>query len=515
MFAAMALARADDGPAGNWKVVLPGQIQDKPLWILQLANKDGKWSGKILAQEPELQARASVESVSVDNGLLDIKLKLNDAVTIRIQARQPKEKDAKVLASVAVQQTIGPAVLEPTTLTSLDPFEVNKELLSRQTAGHEVVQAALNLLRQAAAHKAKPEEVRAWADRAAKNAEPYGPLWHRKVVLDIAEALGGQDGFAATALQYARQAERLLEDKDSPATKKKVLTALGAALEKAGKTDEAKEVQARNDKIALVAVQPFAGRKGKSNRAILVELFTGAECPPCVASDLAFDALEKTYKPSEVVLLQYHLHIPGPDPLTNTDTESRQKFYGNSIRGTPTLIFNGKPGAQGGGSIDAAQPKYEQILGIIEPLLEKPAKATLKLSATRKGDKIDIKADVADLEETGPDVRLRLALVEDKVSYTGGNKQPQHHSVVRSMPGGPAGTVLKDKTLSKSVSVDLQELRKHLGDYLEKVASDPEQPIKWKDKPMELKKLRVVAFVQNDDTGEVIQAAQADVTDTE
>ena len=29
-----------------------------------------------------------------------------------------------------------------------------------------------------------------------------------------------------------------------------------------------------------------------------------------------FDALAKTYKPSEVVLLQYHIHVPGPDPLT-------------------------------------------------------------------------------------------------------------------------------------------------------------------------------------------------------
>ena len=58
----------------------------------------------------------------------------------------------------------------------------------------------------------------------------------------------------------------------------------------------------------------------------LVELFTGAQCPPCVAADIAFDAeAVKSYKAADVVLLQYHLHIPGPDPLTNADSEKRQQ----------------------------------------------------------------------------------------------------------------------------------------------------------------------------------------------
>jgi hypothetical protein len=32
-----------------------------------------------------------------------------------------------------------------------------------------------------------------------------------------------------------------------------------------------------------------------------------------------------------------------------------------------------------------------------------------------------------------------------------------------------------------------------------------------KDRPMEMKKLKVVAFVQNDDDGEVLQAVQVEV----
>src|SRR5262249_22800010 len=159
--------------------------------------------------------------------------------------------------------------------------------------------------------------------------------WRRDVILGIATMLGEQEGYATIALQYARQAERLLQpDKDLPSMQKAVYEALAAALKASGKEDEAKEDEARIDKIdTKIKPESFAGRKAKSDRVVLVELFTGAQCPPCVAADMAFDALGKTFKPSEVVLLQYHLHIPGPDPLTNADTETRARFYGRAIEG--------------------------------------------------------------------------------------------------------------------------------------------------------------------------------------
>ena len=44
---------------------------------------------------------------------------------------------------------------------------------------------------------------------------------------------------------------------------------------------------------------------------------------------------------TELIGLQYHLHIPGPDPLTNKDSMARQQYYGDEIGGTPTVFFNG------------------------------------------------------------------------------------------------------------------------------------------------------------------------------
>src|SRR5207247_1179085 len=145
-------------------------------------------------------------------------------------------------------------------------------------------------------------EVRGWAEKAIKAAGLYGPGWQRDILLGVAQVLGQQTGYEAIALPYAQRAERLLDDKEPPAVRKQVLEVLAGVLEKAGKAEEAKKVQARIAKLDFsIKPRPFAGRKGNSDRVVLVELFTGAQCPPCVAADLAFDALKKTFKPSEVV----------------------------------------------------------------------------------------------------------------------------------------------------------------------------------------------------------------------
>src|SRR5262249_7997514 len=152
--------------------------------------------------------------------------------------------------------------------------------------------------------------------------------------------------------------------------------------------------EARLDKIDIsVKPEKFAGRKTKSDRVVLVELFTGAQCPPCVAADLAFDALTKTYKPDEVILLQYHMHIPGPDPLTNPDNEARFEFYGDAVEGTPAVVMSGSPLESAGGSFEDGSGLYKAYRKTLDQLLERPGKAKVTASATRKGDKIDITAE--------------------------------------------------------------------------------------------------------------------------
>ena len=126
-----------------------------------------------------------------------------------------------------------------------------------------------------------------------------------------------------------------------------------------------------------------------------------------------------------------------------------------------------------------------------------------------KGSKLSINAEASDLDDPGDKMRLRLALVEDEVNYKGGNGLGHHHFVVRALPGGAEGLALKDKSGKQTVTVDLDDVRKKLTGYLDEAAKDLEFPSK--DRPMELKKLKVIALVQNDITKEILQAVQADV----
>jgi len=499
-------------PAGTWKVMLPLEksLAGEALWLVKLEQKDGKWTGSVLASGATVR-KATFEDLKVTKEAVRFSLKIPEQV-FRFEFRLPAEQATTVYGTLALSaNSVTPAELEKTTLTSLDPFDLAKETLSKKKDGAAVVQAAMSLLGMATEKKAKAEEVRSWAARAVKASEAYGPRWQRNVLLGVVGVLGEQKGYENIALTYARQAERLLDDKDRPDMRKRVLDALASALTKAGKADDAKEVEARVKKISLaVKTQPFAGRKSKSDRVLLVELFTGAEHPASVAAVLAFDALGKTFKPSEVVRLQYHLHAAGPDPLSNPDSEARVRYYRRLIEGIPAVLVDGRPLRIEPGEAAGAWATYDEMVEALKPLLEAPARAKLKATATRKGGKISIEANVSDVQAEDDDIRLRVALVEQQVAYTGRNKVAEHQNVVRAFAGGPEGEkITKDKPFSKTLTVDLDEVRKGLKDYLEKTGKDT--PFPNKERPLALKNLRVIAFVQNDATREVLQAIQVDV----
>jgi hypothetical protein len=69
-------------------------------------------------------------------------------------------------------------------------------------------------------------------------------------------------------------------------------------------------------------VEPFA-RERSTERVVLVELFTGAHFLHCIAADIAFDAALKSYKPRDVILLQYNTNIPQLNLLINADADKR------------------------------------------------------------------------------------------------------------------------------------------------------------------------------------------------
>jgi len=368
--------------------------------------------------------------------------------------------------------------------------------------------------------------VQEWLDTVQRSAESYGPRFQLDYAMKLVETLAKERDYADLSASVAAKAESLLDPKAPPLAQLRFLSTLGGALKKSATPEKLKDMEARIEKLEQPAFAEyaktaldftpakFAGRKGKSDRAVLIELFTGAMCPPCVAADLAFDAVEKAFPSKDVVLLQYHLHIPGPDALTNGDCEKRGEFYGRTLRGTPTIYFNGKSdkNLQGGGGREDAEEKYKEYREALEGMLEKPASAQLQAKAVRKGDKIAIQASVKDLAKPGESTRLRLALVEDWVRYKSRNGMLYHHRVVRAFPGGAAGLALTKANVDHAVTIDLGELRTGLNKYLDDFAKN-ESPFPDAHRPLRLRNLHVVAFVQHDDTYEVLQAVDVAVTE--
>jgi hypothetical protein len=435
--------------------------------------------------------------------------KLTSAVTaLRGKAAREKDKDKRK----ELVEILGEAQKEADEKVP----DLLREVVSKHADTPFALDAAADLLRGGAKYKLTAAEASKLLSLIEQQSIPFGPRFARVQRINAVESVVVSKELAGSA---DAAADRLAKTPGVSADfRSRALVARKTALEALGKTDEVKAITAEIAKLEgeidteyLAKVPPFkptafAGRKDKTaNQVVVMELFTGAQCPPCVAADVAFDALQKSYKPTELVLIQYHLHIPGPDPLTNTDTEARAKYYG--ANSTPTTLFNGEKKAAGGGGMANAESKFKQYTGVIDPLLEKSTDAKVTGKANRNGDKIDIAVEVAGGE--GDDMKLRLLVVEENVKYVGGNNLRFHHQVVRAMPDGAEGVAIKDKTFKHTATADLADVRKSLTKYLDDYANN--RPFPKPARPMDMKAVRVIALVQNDKTKEIVQALQIEV----
>jgi hypothetical protein len=431
-----------------------------------------------------------------------------------IQSKMLKEKDAE--AKKELQKELTAARDE---VTEKLPGLL-RDVIAKHADSVAAAESAMTLFRNPQV-KLTPDEAAKMADIVRKQSEPYGTKFEVANVTALAEAVATRKDVGPLALKLVEPLAKALTDATSPTDQVKVLTLYKTALTNAGKTDELKAIDARLVKIEtkldeeyMAKVPPFkpatyAGRKeAGANQIAVMELFTGAQCPPCVAADVAFDALAKAYKPSELVLIQYHLHIPGPDPLTNADTQARARYY--SANSTPSTFFNGKSAAGGGGGMANAENKFKQYAGVIDPILEKKTDVKVGGKATRTGDKISINVTVDGAD--GDDLKVRLLVVEETVRYVGSNQLRFHHHVVRAMPGGADGVAVKDKAFKHTATADVGNIRTALTKYLDGYAANT-RPFPKPDRPMDMKHLKVIALVQNDKTKEIVQAAEFDLGD--
>ncbi len=275
--------------------------------------------------------------------------------------------------------------------------------------------------------------------------------------------------------------------------------------EKHGKADGVDQFLEKiyNDAMAALVSEPVKERaKPEANKVVLIELFTGARCPQCVSADLAASTLSRIYPQSMVVTLRYHQHIPGADPMSNEDSESRFfNYYRRSS--TPTGSFNGKELLAIGGPL----PRVTEVLADLKKNtaeeLEKSSSTRIELTATREGDSVSIncKATGEGLGEGRK--RLRVVLAETRVDFKAPNGIRHHDMVVRKVVTGDKGIAAKEGEIVYEGKVDVAKLKADLLDYLNKYEKN--QSVIVGSKPLDLKALTVVAFVQDDENKEVLQ----------
>lgn len=285
---------------------------------------------------------------------------------------------------------------------------------------------------------------------------------------------------------------------------------------KHGKTDGLDEFK---EEIYRKRTLSFADKPAEEapagNRLVLCELFTGSSCPPCVGADFATGALEITYPKTQVIVLRYHQHIPGPDPLTNADGEDRFSSYYH-LQSTPTVLLNGAPVNNVGGFLPNSPDIYRGLKTLVDQQLTQKAAVKVRINARIQDGNLQVVADVQGLEELkgdAKDVRLRVIIAEDEVHFLARNGVRSHEMIVRRMIGGPGGVEVKDGKLAVKESIPMAELKTSLVDYLKKY--EESENIDFPAKPLDLKRLHVVAFVQNDESHEVLQTNAIAVTSTD
>ena len=252
---------------------------------------------------------------------------------------------------------------------------------------------------------------------------------------------------------------------------------------------------------------------GRSDRTVLIEVFTGSGCPPCAGADVGFDIAMERYARQDVAVLMYHQHVPRPDPMSNPDAQKRAEYY--AVRGVPTYAIDGKDKV-GGGSRDMAKEFYERTNPDIERELQTPAGGELRVDASRERGAVRVRAAFERTLSDSPDLRLHIALAEKRVRYSGENGIRFHPFVVRSLAGGPGGYALGgSKSMDVEHSFDLEKiavgLKAHLDDFeVNNTRFGKFQFIEKKDK-IDANNLAVVVFVQDEKTKEIIQASYVDL----
>ena len=249
--------------------------------------------------------------------------------------------------------------------------------------------------------------------------------------------------------------------------------------------------------------EPFKAPADWKGKTVLAELFTGSECPPCVAADMGFDGLIETYPAKYLAVLEYHLPIPRPDPIMNPATKKRQEYYG--INSTPMVVIDGEKDTSGGGPRGLSETKFKQYKAAVDGRFATAPATMLKVKAVLKGDIVSVEFDPG---QAVPGAEYNVVLVQGEEKYKSSNGLMVHKMVVRDFVTIEPGAA---RTASFDLAGSEQKADQYLTDFENTNTRFRGFKFPERHNKIDRGRLRVVFFAQDGPTKKVLNAAVADV----
>ncbi len=225
----------------------------------------------------------------------------------------------------------------------------------------------------------------------------------------------------------------------------------------------------------------------QSPRIILFEELSNASCGPCAAQNPTFHAFFTQQNPNRVLGISFRSRYPGRDVMHDANVavhDGRVTYYGSP--GVPHVRMSGRtapPSAgwyDGGAADTVAQSKFLAALPATSPI-------TLNVTEERTGTTGNVTVSVNSTDALA-NATVKIVVVEAHHNYAsaGTNGEKDFYNVAREMLPSVGGTAItltagETKTITQSYTIDAAN---------------------WN-----VDQLFVIAFVQNDNTKEILQAA--------
>lgn len=245
--------------------------------------------------------------------------------------------------------------------------------------------------------------------------------------------------------------------------------------------------------LAILIAFSFYSYVGKADspRKVLIEEATNTSCGPCAAQNPSFQQFIRNNF-DKVIPLIYHAWWPGGnDPMYLENTvmnETRIRYYGIDQQGVPKVRVNGKVAPKTGTWDDGAAGDITALTNELSTYANTTSPITMTVAEQRNGNQSSVSVTIQTAQSL-VGKKLRVAVVEYYISYPqppGSNGEREFWWVARNMLPDANGTTLNQSAGSNQTYNFSYTIKSN-----------------WN-----AGQIYVVAFIQDDQTKEVLQAAQ-------